>query len=94
MRLKRNKYCFDMPEVTYLGHRIDKDGLNPMVDKTKAILQAPAPKSTTELRAFLGLINYYGKFLPNLSMVLTPLHKLLRNNTRWSWKTEQLIQGI
>ena len=89
MRLKRNKCCFNMPEVTYLGHRIDKDGLHPTADKTKAILQAPAPKNTTELRAFLGLINYYGKFLPNLSMVLTPLHKLLRSNTRWSWKTEQ-----
>ena len=74
-----------MPEVTYLGHWIDKDGLHPTADKTKAILQAPAPKNTTELRAFLGLINYYGKFLPNLSMVLTPL----RSNTRWSWKTEQ-----
>ena len=72
-----------------ISYRIDKDGLHPTVDKTKAILQAPAPKCTTELRAFLGLINYYGKFFPNLSMVLTPLHKLLRNNTRWSWKTEQ-----
>ena len=38
MRLKRNKCCFNMPEVTYLGHQIDKDGLHPMADKTKAIL--------------------------------------------------------
>ena len=89
MRLKRNKCCFNSPEVTYLGHWIDMDGLHPTEDKTKAILQAPTPKNTTELRAFLGLINYYGKFLPNLSMILTPLYKLLKNNTRWKWNTEQ-----
>ena len=89
MQLKRNKCCFNLPEVTYLGHQIDKDGLHPTEDKTKAILQAPTPKNTTELRAFLGLINYYGKFLPNLSMILTPLYKLLKNNTRWKWSTEQ-----
>ena len=77
MRLKHDKCCFKMPEVTYLGHRIDKEGLHPTEAKTKAILQAPTPKNLTELRAFLGLLNYYGKFLPNLSTVLAPLHKLL-----------------
>ena len=89
MRLKRNKCCFNLPKVIYLGHRIDKDGLHPTEENTKAILQAPTPKNTTELRAFQGLINYYRKFLPNLSMVLTPLHKLLKNNTRWEWSVEQ-----
>ena len=89
MRLKRNKCCFNLPEVTYLGHQIDKNGLHPTEEKTKAILEAPTPKNTTELRAFLGLINYYGKFLPNLSMVLIPLYKLLKNNTSWKWSTEQ-----
>jgi len=78
-----------MPKVTYLGNMIDKEGLHPTEDKTKAILQAPTPKNTTELRAFLAILNYYGKFLPNLAMILSPLHKLLRNNTRWSWGTEQ-----
>jgi len=78
-----------MPEVTYLGHRIDKEGLHPTEDKIKAILQAPAPKKITELRAFLGLLNYYGKFLLNLSTVLAPLHKLLQSHTRWFWNAEQ-----
>ena len=89
MRLKRDKCCFNMPGVTYLGHRIDKEGLHPTEAKTKAILQAPAPKNVTELRAFLGLLNYYGKFLPNLSTILAPLHKLLKNHTKWIWRAEQ-----
>ena len=75
--------------VTYLGHQIDKNGLHPTEEKTKAILEAPTPKNTTELRAFLGLINYYRKSLPNLSMVLIPLYKLLKNNTSWKRSTEQ-----
>ena len=89
MRLKRDKCCFNMPKVTYLGHRIDKEGLHPTEAKTKAILQAPAPKNLTKLRAFLRLLNYYGKFLPNLSTVLAPLHKLLTNYTKWIWRAEQ-----
>ena len=63
-----------MTEVTYLGQRIDKEGLHPTVAKTKAILQALATKNLTEPQAFLGLLNYYGKFLPCLSTVLAPMH--------------------
>lgn len=81
VHLKHNKCCFNLPEVTYLEHKIDKKGLHPTEDKIKAILQAPAPKNITELRAFLGLLNYYEKFVPNLSTVLAPLHKLLRSHT-------------
>ena len=68
----------NLPEVIYLGYWIDKNGLHPTEDKTKATLQAPTPKNTTELRVFLGLIIYYGKFLPNLSMVLAPCTSYLR----------------
>ena len=75
--------------MTCLEHRIDKEGLHPTEAKTKAILQAPAPKNLTELQAFLGLLNYYGKFLPNLSTVLAPLHKLLMNHTKWIRRAEQ-----
>jgi len=50
-----------------LGHKIDKEELH---TTEKAILQVAAPKNITELRAFLGLLNYYGKFLSNLLMVL------------------------
>ena len=49
MRLKHNKCCLNLPEVTYLGHRIDKDRLHPTEDKMKAILQAATLKNTTEL---------------------------------------------
>lgn len=75
--------------VTYLGHRITAEGLCPVEDKVRAIKAAPSPKCVTELRSFLGMVNYYGKFLPDLSKVLAPLYKLLHNDTKWQWCEEQ-----
>ncbi|XP_061192328.1 uncharacterized protein LOC133200561 [Saccostrea echinata] len=46
------------------------------------------PTNTTQLRAFLGLVNYYHKFLPNLSSVPHPLHKLLEKEVKWQWTKE------
>ena len=56
----------------------------------KAVQEAPAPTSVTELKAYLGLLNFYGKFIPNLSTELEPLYQLLRKNQRWKWHTEQI----
>ena len=89
MRLKRSKCKFMMPEIEYLGHVISKDGLKPLDSKVRAILQAPVPINLSELKAFLGLVNYYGKFLPNLSATLALLHKLLATGNRFQWSDSQ-----
>lgn len=52
-------------------------------EKVKAVVGAKIPENVSELRAFLGLVNYYGKFMPNLSTVLRPLHKLLEKECNW-----------
>ena len=57
--------------------------------KVEAVKVAPAPTDLTQLKSFLGLINYYYKFLPNLSTTLFPLYSVLRKNTRWKWGPEQ-----
>jgi len=87
LRLKRKKCSFMTPSVEYLGHKIDQDGLHPMDEKVRAVKEAPAPNNLAELRSFLGLINYYAKFLPQLSTVLAPLYSLLKKGTPWSWKS-------
>ena len=61
-----------------------------MQDKFDAITNAPAPTNVSELRSYLGMINYYQKFLPNLASVLAPLYVLLRNDTCWHWGKEQM----
>ena len=89
LRLKSSKCLFMAPSVEYLGHVIDAAGLHPTKAKVKAITEAPAPKNVAELRSFLGLINYYGKFLPNLSSTLAPIYKLLQQHTQWHWGDSQ-----
>ena len=85
LRVKKHKCKFMAPSVTYLGYVIDAEGLHPLPDKVQAVQQAPTPRSVTELKSYLGLLTYYGKFLPNLSTRLAPLYKLLGKNVKWKW---------
>ena len=82
------KMSFMEPSVEYLGHRIDAKGVHTTSQKVEAILQAPAPQNPQQLRSFLGLLHYYGKFLPNLSTLLYPLNHLLKSNARWRWSAD------
>lgn len=61
----------------------------------KGISDAPRPINLQQLRFFLGLIHYYGKFIPNLATLLHPLNELLRKGTRWDWsnKCEQSFKA-
>ena len=72
-----------MSSVTYLGHRIDADGLHPVTEKVNAIKDTPSPQNVHELKALLGLLSYYSKFLPNMSTVLAPLYRLLQKSVKW-----------
>ena len=89
LKLKQTKCAFTQPSVEYLGHHISADGLRPTQEKVRAIAEAPAPRNVSQLRSFLGLVNYYGKFLPNLSSTLAPLHRLLQKKSTWTWGSEQ-----
>jgi len=89
LRLHLAKCEFGVSEVVYLGHRIDANGLHPVQEKVEAIQQAPAPTNLSELRSFLGMINYYARFIQNLSSILEPLNSLMRKNTDWVWKSSQ-----
>ena len=89
VRLKQSKCAFMVPEVVYLGHKISKEGLKPTDDKVQAITNMPQPNNMSKLRAFLGMVNFYGKFLQNLSTVLAPLYRLLRKGVQWKWQSPE-----
>ena len=63
--------------------------LHPTKEKVRAIVEAPAQQNVSQLKSFLGMLNYYCKFLPNLSTVLAPLYSLLHKNRTWQWKPAQ-----
>ena len=72
----------------YLGHKIDEAGLHTTPGKVAAVVDAPQPTNVSKLRAFLGMVNYYRKFIPNLSSILHPLNTLLQPSRRWKWSRE------
>ena len=76
-------------QVIFLGYKIDAEGLHPLPDKVRAVENAPSPKNTAELKAYLGLLTYYSRFLPNLSTVLSPLYRLLRKDVSWTWSARE-----
>ena len=76
MKLKSDKYSLLLQEVEYLGHKISAMGLKPTTVKVQTIVQAPQPTNVTQLKLFLGMLNYYVKFLSSLLTCLTPLYSL------------------
>ena len=58
-----SKCLFLQPKIDYLGYIIDQNGIHPTEEKVRAIKEAPDPYNVTELCSFLGIINYYNKFL-------------------------------
>lgn len=89
LRLNKSKCMFMSEQVEYLGHVIDRHGLHPSVSKVISIQEAKQPTDLTELHAFLGIVNYYSRFLPQLSSRLSPLYALLRKGTIWKWESDQ-----
>ena len=85
LRIKKSKCEFFKDSVEYLGHSVDSQGLHTLPSKVEAILKAPDPENLQQLRSFLGLLNYYGKFIPNLASIVYPLNQLLQKDTKWSW---------
>lgn len=87
-KLNLKKCQFFETDIKYLGHIINKDGLHKDPDKIKAVMECQRPTNVSEVRAYTGLVNYYGRFSPNLSSVMDPLYKLLRDGTSFKWSSE------
>ncbi len=81
LRLNRKKCSFMHKSIEYLGHSLDSEGLHLTEEKVCAVRDAPVPTNLTQLRSFLGILNYYHKFLPNLSSKLNPLYILLSQHS-------------
>lgn len=72
-------------EVKMLGYIISTDGIRTDPEKVRAIQLFPTPKKLKQVRAFLGLCNFYRKFIPNYSFHTGPLCELLKKERKWKW---------
>ena len=88
LKLNKKKCIFRVTQTTFLGHLISADGIKPDPRKIEAILQMPTPANKTELQRFLGMINYLGKFLPNISKETAPLCQLLEKDVQWQFEQQ------
>ena len=90
LKFNKSKCVFSFPELTFLGHVISKDGIKVDPKKVEAISNMALPTSKVELQRLLGMINYLGMFIPNLSEVTYPRRILLENDNEFKIQQPQI----
>lgn len=89
--LNHSKCVFGVKEVVFLGHHLSANGIRPAEDKMTSLKSFRAPETVEELRSFLGLVNYVGRFLPNLATVTAPLRNLVVAGNRFVWEAHHQV---
>ena len=87
--LEKVKKSGRQSEIQYYGHIISGDGVHVNPEKVRAIRDLVSPTNLTELRRILRMINYLGRFLPDLSTVMKPMTDLLKASSAWYWGPQQ-----
>ena len=90
---KQSKCSFNMSEVHYLGHIVGSGGVRPDPKKLQVVQDWPTPNTAHDVRAFLGLTQYFRRFIKDYSLIAAPLHKLLQKDSQCTW-TQQCEQAF
>ncbi|KAK6175915.1 hypothetical protein SNE40_014290 [Patella caerulea] len=93
LKISPHKCALFQHEVTYMGHILstDKNGsltIKPLSNRCQAIRNLPRPKSSKEVRRFIGAVNYISSFMPRLQLVLRPLHKISNKKAKFEWTAQ------
>ena len=72
-----------------MGHTLSEKGVTVDDEKVRAINEAARPTTVQEVRSWLGLVNFCGRYICNLATIEEPLRRLTRKNTQWNWGSEQ-----
>ena len=94
--VKKEKCEFCQQEIMFLGHKVSQGRIRMDERKIETILDWSAPTKVTELRSFLGLANYYQRFIKDYSKMASPLTDLLKKDKHWEWTDacQKAFQGI
>ena len=93
VKLKKEKSVFMKSSVEYFAFVVDHHGIYPSPRKVQAIQEVSVPENPTELKSFLGLVNYYRRFIPDMATLIHPLNCLLSENISWKW-TKQCLEAF
>ena len=83
LKLNKDKCCFMLQELPYIGHIITEHGIRPDPKEVTAIQKMAPPKDGDGVRRFLGHINYLSKFIPDCSAESEPLRKLINVTVKY-----------
>ena len=89
LTLNGSKCAFRLNELTFYGHKLTSDGVRPSEEKVAAVENAIAPTTVTEVRSFLGLVQYCSRFISDLATIAEPIQSLTRKNTQFVWGKAQ-----
>ena len=89
LQVNATKSFFGRPELECLGYWITQGGIKPVSKKVEAILKIDAPRTRTELRSFIGVVNHYRDMWVRRSHVLAPLAALTSKTTKWKWTEKE-----
>lgn len=92
LKAKMKKCEFFKPELKFLGHIVSADGMKPDPAKVQTIVDWPEPVSVLELRMFLGLANYFRRYIKNYAKVARPLTDLLKGVPQRTARKERLLR--
>ncbi|BHF76553.1 hypothetical protein SprV_0501965100 [Sparganum proliferum] len=82
LQLNVDKCIFGVCSLDFLGHHVDQYGITPLLERVQSILSFPVPKTLTQSRRFIGLLNYYRRFIPHCAATLAPLTDLLKSKAK------------
>ena len=85
LRLNADKCKFCVNRLKYLGHVIDRTGIQTDPEKTDAIAKWPEPKNVRQVRQFIGLASWYRRFIKDFATLATPLTALTKKKAAWAW---------
>ena len=88
MTIDRDKYELDSEKISYQGYQISREGISPDQKLTNKIAKMEKPTNKKELESFLGLINFYSKYLPRYSELIQPFVEMLKN-VEFTWMRKQ-----
>ena len=89
LRLNREKCIFSVYKLIFAGHLLTANGIKPDQAKTDAILHIKPPTNVTEVRSFLGLVNFCNRFIKDFATISEPIRRLTRKKQPFIWKLEQ-----
>uniref|UniRef100_A0A6G3MFM4 Transposon Ty3-G Gag-Pol polyprotein (Trinotate prediction) n=1 Tax=Henneguya salminicola TaxID=69463 RepID=A0A6G3MFM4_HENSL len=91
LAINRTKCQFGKSLIEFLGYQILRDGILPLPDKVNIVQNFPKPDTAQALREFIGLVNFYHRFIPNASRILRPLFMTLNTQSKSIiWNNEKL----